>query len=146
MESIKCSAEAVDIYIFLPACSVLEPQLQQQRLSPRSSMDIVWSPPSSGSSTHHFWALVPQGLQWLRAWDGSSRMNCIPGSTISLSTAPGGHSENSLFCMLAFIHFMGRYEKEQECSHCLNVLFISPASCFKKKTQIPTDRLVKLAQ
>lgn len=100
--------------------------------SPRSSMDIVWSPPSPGSSTHHFWALVPQGLQWLRAQDGSSGMNGIPGSTISLSTAPGCHSENSLFCMLTFIHFMGRYE-EQECLHCLNLVSISPASCFEKK-------------
>lgn len=29
-----------------------------------------WSPPPPGSSTHHFLALAPQGLQWLRAHRG----------------------------------------------------------------------------
>lgn len=45
MESIKCSAKDIDIYIFLPACSVLElADLSHSYSSkdfPRPSVDIV---------------------------------------------------------------------------------------------------------
>lgn len=54
-----------------------------------------------------------------------------------LSTAPGCHTANSLFSMLAFIQHMDRYEKEKECSHCLHFVFILPASCFKERHRFP---------
>lgn len=62
MESIKCSAKDIDIYIFLPTCSVLElADLSHSYSSkdfPRASMDIVphTDPhrPSLESSTRNF--------------------------------------------------------------------------------------------
>lgn len=128
MESIKCSAEAVDIYIFLLACSALEPQQLQKRL-----LEI-----------QHGYCLIPtisrkQHIQFLSS--GSS------GAAVDESTAwfildkphPREHSQpqhcsQGSLRKFPFASYLCRYEKEQECSHCLNFVFSSPASCFKKDT------------
>lgn len=135
MESIKCSAEAVDIYIFLPAALGVRAGRSQPRLQQQRFQDPAWilSPtliPTTPRKQHT--PFLSTGSSGAAVAESSSWMNHIPGSTISLSTAPGHHSANSLFCMPIFIQYMGRYKEEQECSHWLNFLFTLPASCLKK--------------
>lgn len=152
MESIKCRAEAVDIYIFLPATLSVragksQPQLQQQRLqdpawilSPTLIPTIPRKQHTPFLSTGSAGAAVAESTGWLILDEPHPREHSQPQhcSWTSLSKFP--------FVRVLFYTVHGEVWEGEGMLALPKFHIYFTSILLLKKTQIPRDKLVKLVQ
>jgi len=153
MESIKCSAKDIDIYIFLPARSALELAELSHVTAAKTSQDPAWTP-SLASSTHNF---------LVTAWDlvASSRAAAAESTGCPTASEPH-HRDDDLphhFSHVSFrksplshAHFYTLRGQGREKAGMLTLAklcllaFLSFAFCLKKETDSSRGRLGKLVK